>query len=153
MIGPDINESGVAPLIIDAIGIGAGNRRIGKIMPLDALRSILPEPLLAFISKVSNQFLLLGVHRNDWPSLGYCSAHLAVDVLELSIPIWMILPLLSLAVALQAVAHVPKELGHFLVADRMPTKRQFSSQRSGALAGPAQWRFRIASRQRFNQSF
>jgi hypothetical protein len=51
--------------------------------------------------------------------------------------IGMIVPLLGLAVALQAMATFPQELGDSGLADRVAPGRQFRRQRAGALAGPA----------------
>ena len=52
----------------------------------------------------------------------------------------------GLAVALQAVASLPQELGDFGVVDRVVPGRQFRRKRAGALAGPAQGRLRVAAR-------
>ena len=65
---------------------------------------------------------------------------------ELRVAIGMIAPFLGLAIALQAIAVLPQELGDFGVADRVASGRQFRRQRAGALAGPAQRRLRVATR-------
>jgi hypothetical protein len=76
----------------------------------------------------------------------------AVDIPELRVAIGMIVPLLGLAVALQAVAIFPQELGDFGVADRVVLGSQFRRQCAGALAGPAQGRLRIAARRGFDHA-
>jgi hypothetical protein len=55
----------------------------------------------------------------------------------------VVLALFGFPIALQAVIHLAQELGDFLMADRMILLRQFGRQRAGALAGPAQGRFRV----------
>jgi hypothetical protein len=69
----------------------------------------------------------------------------------LGIAVRMILPFLQLAIALQAVALIVQQLGHFLMTDRMLLPGQFPGERPGTLARPAQRGFRIAPRARFNQ--
>ena len=71
---------------------------------------------------------------------------------ELRVAIGMIVPLLGLAVALQAVATLPQQLGDFGVAHRVMSGRQFRRQRAGALAGPAQGRLRVAARRGLNHA-
>ena len=50
----------------------------------------------------------------------------AVEIAELRVAIGVIVPLLGLAIAWQAVAIFPQELGDFGVADRMVLGSQFS---------------------------
>src|SRR5207245_10211224 len=61
VIGPHINEAGVLPQIIDAVGIGARHRRVWKIVVLDLFGGLLPATLAAFILDVAHQLLLLRV--------------------------------------------------------------------------------------------
>ena len=56
---------------------------------------------------------------------------------ELRIPIGMIFSLFGLAIALQTVAQMIKDLGHFGMADRMLTSGQGIGNGARALAGPA----------------
>ena len=65
----------------------------------------------------------------------------------------MIVPLLGLPIPLQAVVHLPQQLGHLLMADRMVLRRQFCRQGPRALARPAQRRFRVAAGQGLDQRF
>src|SRR2546425_7629572 len=103
VIGSHIHKSGVPSQIIDAIGISPRHRRIGKIMPVDLLRSSRPAPLAPFVFKVADEFLFLRIYRNHRPPLRQSHPHFFIDVPELGIPVWMICPLLGLAVALQTV--------------------------------------------------
>ena len=77
-----------------------------------------------------------GDHRLARPQSTF---HGAVDMTELRIAIGMVIPLLGLAVALQAEAIFPQELGDFGMAHRVVPGRQFRRQCAGTLAGPAQW--------------
>src|SRR6516164_5021546 len=65
---------------------------------------------------------------------------------ELRIPIRMVFPLFGLAVALQTVGQTMQNLGHFGMANRMLAPGQGIGDGARTLAGPAQRRFRIASR-------
>lgn len=65
---------------------------------------------------------------------------------ELRIAIGMILALFGLAVGLQTVALMVKNLGHLGMTDRMLAPRQGLGDGACALASPAQGRFGIASR-------
>ena len=58
----------------------------------------------------------------------------------------MIVALLGLPVALQAVLEVVQQLGDFHVADRMMPPGQFLRNRPGALTRPPQRRLRVAQR-------
>src|ERR1019366_74998 len=100
-------------------------------------------PLAAMILVVADQFLLLRVHGNDGLARPQSLFDCAVDMPELRVAIGVRVPLLGLAVALQAVATLPQELGDFGVADPVASGRQFRRKRAGALAGPAQGRLRV----------
>ena len=54
MVGADIDKPTVERLIVDAVGIGAGDRGIGKVVALDVLCVLLATPLSPFILKVSD---------------------------------------------------------------------------------------------------
>jgi hypothetical protein len=109
-------------------------------------------PLAALVLVIADQFLFLRVHGNDGLACPQSAFDGAVDMPELRVAIGMIVPLLGLAVALQAVATLPQQLGDFGVADRVAPSRQFRRQRAGALAGPAQRRLRVATRSGFDQA-
>jgi hypothetical protein len=72
-----------------------------------ALGRLRSPPLLPLILVVTEELLLLRVDRYDWPLRAQRLAHLLVDVLKLSVPIWVVAPLLNLAVPLKAVVHLP----------------------------------------------
>ena len=76
-----------------------------------------------------------------------------VDVPKLRIAVRVILSLLGLAIALQAIVQVMKNLRDLHVADRMLLLTQFLGDGPRALADPAQRRFRIAARLLIDQPF
>ena len=94
----------IAPLIVDPTRHRLGDVRVGEIVPvhLDGLPFRLP--FLPGIPVVPDQFLLLGVDRDDGPASAQERLALASDVAKLSIPIGMLLPLFGLGITLQAVA-------------------------------------------------
>src|ERR1700694_5577108 len=84
-----VDETGVAPQVVNPIGISAGNLGTWKIMPVDLLRRPRLAPLAARILRVADQFLLLRVHGNDWfayPQRLFDSA----DISELRVAVGMI---------------------------------------------------------------
>ena len=63
----------------------------------------------------------------------------------------MLSPLARLAIGLKAVAQVLQHLADGLMAHSVTLARQLGGQRAHALAGPAQWGHRMASRCRLHQ--
>ena len=74
-------------------------------------------PFLPRILVVADQFLLLGIHREDRLTTPLERLHLPVDVFKLGIAIGVILAFLGLAVGLQAVTQVGEEAGYRLMTD------------------------------------
>src|SRR5215471_2462136 len=146
MIGPDIHESRIAPDIVNAIRVCSGHVGLGEVMPAHLARLSRRKPLLVAVVVIPEEFFLLRIHRNHRPALLEIWLHGGVDVSELRIPIGMILPLLGLAVALQTVAQMVKDLGHFGMADGMLAPGQGIGDGARTLASPAQRRFGITSR-------
>src|SRR6266700_4760643 len=140
-----VDEAGVAPQVVDPVGIGAGHFGTGKIMSVDLVRRPRLAPLAALVLVVADQFLLLRVHGNDGLARPQGEFNGSVDMPELRVAIGVIVPLLGLAVALQTVATLPQELGDFGVAHRVVLGRQFRRQGAGALARPAQGRLRVTA--------
>jgi hypothetical protein len=108
-------------------------------------------PLPARVRVVSDQFLLLRVHRDDRAPRGQRPADLRVDVLELRVAVGMIRAFLGLPGPLQPVVHRAQKLRDLLMADRMLLARELRRQRPCALAGPTQRRLRVTPRQRLHQ--
>src|SRR5208283_5894066 len=103
-------------------------------------------PLTSTVLVVADQFLLLGVDRDDRYAPLNAVLRLRVDVLELRVAVRMLGTFDGLVWRLQAVAVVAQQLGHRLVAelDAMPHE-QLRGQRVRALARPAQRGLRVAA--------
>src|SRR3989454_7108907 len=144
VIRSHVHETPVAIDIVDAVGIRAGNVGAREVVPLNLDRLLLRQPLPSSVRIVSDQFLLLGVHRDDGRPLCQGPLDLRVDVAELRVAVGMVVPLFHLTVALQAVPLHVQELGDFHVTDRMPLTGELRGEGPRALAGPAQRRLRIA---------
>ena len=61
VIGPHIDKPGVAPNVVDAIGIGTRHVGRGKIVPANLPRLFRWKPLLAGVIVVADEFFLLGI--------------------------------------------------------------------------------------------
>src|SRR3989304_22269 len=144
MVGSDIDEPPVSRQFVNAVGMRSRDRRVWEIVTVDLWGLAFPEPLLSSIGKVSDQFLLLGVHGNDRLSGAHLLGHTGVDVFKLRIAIRMLLAFNRLAITLEAVAHPMQQNPHQSAACGIPELGQFPRQPSRALAGPAQRRLRSA---------
>src|SRR5262249_56876408 len=103
-------------------------------------------PFLAGVLVIADQFLLLGIDRDDRLAAPLERPDLAVDVLELGVAVGVILPLLRLAVGLQVITELRQEARHRLMADVMPQGAEGLGEVACALARPEQGRHRIAAR-------
>jgi len=90
MIGSNIDEANVACEIVDSVRIGARNFGVGKVMPLNFDWLLGGKPLLPSIVVVADEFLFLGVHRNDGETLFERLLHRCVDVPKLCIAVWVV---------------------------------------------------------------
>ena len=136
MIGAYIDETRVAPHIVDPIGIGAGNFGFWKIMTLHLEWLFLWKPLSAAVVVVTNEFLLFCVHGNYGIPLVKAFSNSRVDVSKLCIAVRMIGAFLGLAIALQAIVEVTKNLSNLLMANRVLLFCELRGNRSRALADP-----------------
>src|SRR5258708_6806116 len=94
MIGPDIDKSGVAPDIVNAIRIGPRHLGGGKIMSAHLPRLFRRKPLLAGVIVIADEFFLLGIHRDHGTAVRPISFHGNIDVPELPLTVPMSFPLL-----------------------------------------------------------
>src|SRR5271157_4664721 len=90
-------------LIVDTTRYGLGSVRVGEITHVHLNRLPCRLPFLPGIPVVSDQFLLLGVDRDDRPASAQERLALALDVAKLSIPIGMLLSFFGLGITLQTV--------------------------------------------------
>ena len=145
VIGTDIDESGVASEIVDAVRIGTRHIRAREVVPLNGLGCVRRTPLLSRIVVVADQFLLLGIHRDDRQPLPQVLLDAGIDMAKLRIAIRMLRTLFGLAITLQAVVEIVQNLRHLGVADRMTLVRQLCGNGPRTQADPAQRRLRITA--------
>ena len=145
VVGTDVDEARVASDVVDTVGVSSRDVGAGEVVALDVQRLLGRQPLLTLVFVVAEDLLLLRVNRDDRQALAQILLDLSADVPELRIPVGMIRPLLSLAVALQAVVLIVQQLRHFHVTDRMVTCTQAAGNHPRALADPAQRGLRIPS--------
>lgn len=153
MVGSHIDESGVAPNVVNTVGIGTGNFWSRKVVTLHRNGLFCRAPLPASIDVVTDQFLLFGVDRYDRDALPQAFFYRGVDVPKLRIAIGMIRTFLGLAIALQAIVQAMKNLRNLHMADRMFLLAQFFGDGPRALANPAQRGLRIPARLLVDQCF
>jgi hypothetical protein len=153
MIGAHTDPSLVGANVIDTIRIGASQFRIDEVMHLDfdRLTGLLPFP--PRILADADQFLLLGIDRDNRLARFERSPNTGIDLDKLRITIRMVAPFKRLGVGLQAVALRFEQLSHGNVTDLMPLASQFVGQFPQTLAGPAQRRLRVTACHRINQQF
>ena len=106
MGGANVDIAGVLVDVVNAVGVGAWNFWLGEVVPIDLGRTIFAMPLLAVILVISKHFLFLGVDGYYRAVCLHVGGNTLVDVLELGISIWVLLPLDGLEVALQTVANL-----------------------------------------------
>ena len=90
--------------IVDTMGNRLGDVWVGEIMHIDLDRLAFRLPFLPGIPVVSDQFLVLGVDRDDRPASAQERLALALDVTKPSIAIGMLLPFFGLVITLQTIA-------------------------------------------------
>jgi len=90
--------------IVDTAGYRLGEVRVGEVVHIDLDGLAFRLPFLPGILVVPDQFLLLGVDRDDRRASAQERLALALDVAKLGIAIGMLLPFFGLGIALQAVA-------------------------------------------------
>ncbi len=115
------------------------------------LRLALRPPFSPAVLEVADEFLLLGVHRDDRIARPQIRLGRGSDVGELGIAIRVVRSFARLAVGLQAIAQRLQQLGHFLMAHAMALRVEFAGQAPHALAGPAQRRLGVPARDRLDQ--
>src|SRR4029077_3500516 len=111
MISPDLDKPGVAPDVVNAIGIGPRHIRRGKVVTANLPRPFRGKPLLAGVVVVADDFFLLGIYRDHGAALRQAALYGGIDVPKLRVAIRVVSPLLGLPVALQAVIEPVKNLG------------------------------------------
>src|SRR5213593_1760371 len=146
MIGSDIDKTGVAANVVNAIWISTRNLGPWKVVTANLNGVFCRKPLLASVVVIADEFFLLGIYRNHRTSLGQACFHCGIDVPKLRVAVRMASPLLGLPIALQTIVEIVKNLSHLCMADRVFLPDEFFGNCSRAFANPPQRRFRIATR-------
>src|SRR5690606_18852222 len=121
-------------------------------MRIDLQRHPLGPVLSARICLVSQHFLLLGVDGNRWAPTVLVRFDAFGDVFKLGIAVWMIFPLAGLSIPLERIAKPFENASNFCSPDLVALLAQCGLQIGQTLACPSQWRLRIATLGRFDQS-
>ena len=139
--------------VIHAVGNGFAQLLVHEVMDEHLFRLSLRSPFSPAVLEFPEDFLLLGIDRDDRLSTILEGHDASVDVLKLGVAVGVVLAFLRFPIALQAVASRSQQAPHGAWADRMSLMGQFVSQLRCALTCPTQRRHRIPSRRRIDQAF
>jgi hypothetical protein len=146
----DTDPAGVGGKIIDTVGHCPSQSLDEEVVNPHLFRVALRPPFPAAVLEIADQFLLLGINRDD-RLLGFeRGLRQSIDVSKLRIPIRMAIALSGLAVGLQAEMQRLQQLADDCVADLVPLSAQFRRKPPQA-ARPSQARLRIAPLTRLDQ--
>jgi hypothetical protein len=120
VIDPDIDPTHVVQAIVDAIRGRLTEFRDHQVVDPYRFGITLGAQFASAILEVANQFLLLGIHRNDRLPVALVGLDLGIDVHELGVPVWMRRAFAGLAVGLQAVTQVLQQFCHQPMAGLVP---------------------------------
>ena len=109
-----------------------------KSWTLTALRIALRTPGPPPVLEVADQFLLLGVHRNDRLALSLGPSDLVVEIVKLGVPIRVLGAFFRLAIRLQRVAELVQQSVDEARTHRMAQGLQLDRQLADALRRPSQ---------------
>ena len=138
MVGAHIDKTCVASEVVNAVGEGARTFWAGEVVTLNFDGLLRTKPLLAGIVVVANQFLLLRVYRNNGRALRKAFLHCGIDVPKLRIAVRVVRAFFGLAIALQAVVQIVKNLGDLHMADRVLVPAELLRNRPRAFTDPTQ---------------
>ncbi len=151
MVDPDAYPTLIVRQIVNAVRHHLSEFLIGKIVAIHLFRLALSLPLPTSILEPPNQFLLLGVHRNDWETRLLELLNLLGNIMKLRIAVWMFSAFARFSVRLHTVAKLIQKRPNSTLTDLVTLSSQFFGQSRCTLAGPAKRRFRIATGYRINQ--
>ncbi len=152
MVGADADPSDIGVDVVDPVRDCPAQLGIDEVVDIDELRLALGAPLATMVLEITDQFLALGVDRDD-RLIGAEEVHrLVVDIPKLRVAIDVVAAFPCLAVGLQAVAHPAQQIARNRGADRMAMLRQLFDEITQAPAGPQQWSHGVAARHGRNQS-
>ena len=107
--------------------------------------------IAAAVLVLADQFLLLGVNRNDRLASRLKRCDLAVDVLELPVAVGVAAALFGLAIDLARIPEGPQHLAHRVGTDGMVQSAQGRSQLLQTFRYPQEGSHRIPHGRRFHQ--
>ena len=143
----------IACQVIDPIGNGLSLPSNHEVVHQNSPGMSLASPFPACILEIPNQFLLLGVHRNNRLAGAVLSNGLPIDVFKLCIAVRVLLAFTRFAVGLQTVTFLPQDISHDRKTYAMPHLLKPTRQRSKTLRRPSKRRLRVSPRVRFHQRF
>ena len=153
VIDADAHPAGVVGQVVHAIRNRLAEGLVRKVVDPNRLGVTARTPLPPRIFERADELLFLRVHRHHRLAPPLKSSHPAVDVVELRVPVWMLLPLQRLTVRLQAVTQRVQQPVHRTLADAMARLLEFPRQPRRTAAGPAQRPRRVAARRRIDEPF
>jgi len=133
---PDADPTLIPGLVVDAVGRHFALGLVRKVLRPDALGLPFRFPFLPGILVIADQFLLLGVYRDDRLAAPLERAHPAVDILELRVAVGVVRTLLGLTVDLQVVAQVVQQTRYRLVTHRVALADQRLGQVADTFTSP-----------------
>ena len=151
MIDAHAHPAGVGRQVVHPVGDRLAQLRVQEIMDADLFGATLGLPLPSAVLEVADQFLLLGVHRDDRLAPPLIRLDPSVDVLELGVAVGMAAAFPGLAVGLEAVTELAQQSADRPGTDCVTLAAQLNGQLGGTLAGPAQWRLGVATGRRLDQ--
>jgi hypothetical protein len=151
MIDSNAHPALIAFEVIHAIGNGLSLPRNNEVVNPYSPGTALPAPFPARILEISNQFLLLRIHRNNRLAGSVVSDCLPIDVFELRIAVRVLFSFPCFAIGLQTVALSPQDLSHDRKTHGMSHLLKPLGQETKALGRPSKRRFRVSSCAGFHQ--
>lgn len=145
VINSNAHPTLIAFEVIHAIGNGFSLPRNNEVVNPYSPGTTLPAPFPARILEISNQFLLLRVHRNDRLAGSVVPDCLPIDVFELRIAVRVLLSFPCFAIGLQTVALLPQDLSDYRKTHGMSHLLKPFGQETEALGRPSKRRFRVSS--------
>jgi hypothetical protein len=132
----DADETGVAGLIVHTIGRHLTELFVDEIMHIHGVRVTFWPIIGSAILEVADQFLLLGIDRNDGLPIRLCGKDFRIDILELGIAVGMVRPFVGLTIVLAREAEFRQFLADTIGTDRMSHRGQRRGELRPALRHP-----------------
>ena len=148
-VGADRGPPVVGGDVIDPVGVGLAQCRVGEGVDVGAHRITGRAPGLPAVGEEADEFLFLRIDADHRLHGGYVLCTLVVEVSELG-PVDVDFSFDLLRVALQVESLPLKQVRHCPGRDPVPRPIEFVGRGPGGLCGPAQRRHRIPTLLRFH---